>query len=115
MNAYYSYDSASQKMDCTLGEWSWLPHVALKDRTPMDYSRVTIVAGLDTAALSYEDSYSLEAASYAQYRGQVFGATGIIAGCLIVIAVTMVWLMFLSGHKEGMTGSRRSWAPAASS
>ena len=104
MNAYYSYDSASQKMDCTLGEWSWLPHVALKDRTPMDYSRVTIVAGLDTAALSYEDSYSLEAASYAQYRGQVFGATGIIAGCLIVIAVTMVWLMFLSGHKEGVEG-----------
>lgn len=104
MNAYYSYDSASQKMDSTLGDWSWLPHVMLKNRARMNYDRATIVVGLDTGHMVYEDSYSMEAVSYAGYRGQVFGASGTIAGCLLVILVMMVWLMFLSGHKEGVEG-----------
>ncbi len=104
MNAYYSYDSDTQQMDTTLGEQSWLPHVYLKEHAWTGYSRVRIVAGLDTNHMVYEDSYSMEAVSYAGYRGQVFGAAGILAGGVVTMLVMMVWLMFLSGHREGVEG-----------
>ncbi len=104
MNAYYSFDSQSQQMNTTLAEESWLPHVYLKEHAWTNYSSVRIVVGLDTNHMVYEDSYSVEAVSYAGYRGQVFGAAGLLAGCAITVFIMLVWLMFLSGHKEGVEG-----------
>jgi signal transduction histidine kinase len=105
MNAYYAYDSSSQQVDCTLSRWDWeLPPSALKNWTVAEYSHVSIVVGMDTNNMKYEDSYQIEAASYAGYRGQVFGAVGLLVTCSIAAVVAMIWLMFLSGHKEGVEG-----------
>lgn len=104
MNAYYSYDSASQQLASSLGDLGWLPHVYLKNNSCVDYDQATIVVGLDTDHMVYEDSYRMEAVSYGRYRSQVFGSVGILVGCVIAMFVTMVWLMFLSGHKEGVEG-----------
>lgn len=108
-NVYYFYDSATRRIETTLQSWSHMPVLespvsVLKNLTCLEYGRVSVQVGLDTENMAYKDEYSMEAVSYGNYRGQVFGAVGVIIGCMAAALAAMVWLMFLSGHKDGVEG-----------
>lgn len=105
LNAYFYYDSASQELEHTMSGGIWdVPQALLKNNTHVDYDRAVILVGLNTGQMVYEDSYWVEATSYANYRGQVFGAVGIFVGSTVAALFCLIWLMFLSGHKEGVDG-----------
>ncbi len=105
MNVYYAYNSTNQRIDSTLQSWTWDEFISmLKNYTYLDYTGSTIVCGLNTADMAYEDAYSVERDSYLGYRSSVFGSVGAMAACLVIILAAMIWLMFLSGHREGVEG-----------
>ena len=105
LNAYLYYDSASQELEHTMSGGFWdAPQAMLKNSAHVDYDRAVILVGLNTSQMVYEDSYQVEATSYANYRGQVFGAVGIIVGSAALALICSIWLIFLSGHKEGVDG-----------
>ncbi len=105
MNVYYTYSSSTQRIESTLQNWSWDEFISmLKNTTYLNYSGATITCGMDTTNLTYADAYSVERDSYLGYRSSVFGSVGAIAVCLVIILAAMIWLMFLSGHREGVDG-----------
>ena len=105
MNVYYAYNSTNQRIDSTLQSWTWDEFISmLKNYTYLDYSGATIVCGMNTANMVYEDAYSVERDSYLGYRSSVFGSVGAMAVCLLIILAEMIWLMFLSGHRDGVEG-----------
>lgn len=105
-STYYLYDSITQKVDTNFKDLDWNYMVrSLHVNTSLDYDSAAIVVGLpDVASMAYEDSYYEEAVSYTGYRSQVFGIAGSMVVSVIMALAAMIWLMFLSGHREGVEG-----------
>lgn len=104
-NVYYLYDSAEHKTETTFPNWFWesmMSHIRYTDQ--MQFDAVTVEMGFNMQDLKYQDDYYEERASYEGYRHEVLSAMVICAVCAVLMFVSMVWLMFLSGHKAGVEG-----------